>query len=258
MSHCSPPAACQTWPVSCLPCSLTSPPSRPHTLCPTTTMPGEVDLQTHAHTHTHTIQCSRKRWNKPGYDSDALLFPAPDSFPSPPRPPCMLLWQPLDFRWLAKASPTPSNSQSWGPAAPWENAAQRLGLFVGQPGWEWVLCLAAHLCSRRSFIPSQLTVNFSLLLSDLQFGGTPAKKWVSPDIRDGHEDVTQLSVPICLRLISLPVVCFMPDRSSSGVSWWRRSRREEAAGSQRRCAPAPTGLTPPIPWHLRPCLSPRW
>ena len=118
---------------------------------------------------------------------------------------------------------------------------------------------STHLCfRRRSFFPSQLTVDFSVLLSDLQFAGTPAKKWVSRHQRWSRG--CDSAVPSYLFAADFsPVVCFMPDQSSSGVSWWRRSRQEgEVAGSQRRCAPAPTGLMPPIPWHLHPCLSLRW
>lgn len=51
-------AVCQIWPVSCSPCSQTSPPFRPHTLCPTTTMPGEV----RPHTHTLYLANAVQAW----------------------------------------------------------------------------------------------------------------------------------------------------------------------------------------------------
>lgn len=76
------PTVCQTWPVSCSPCSLISPPSRPHTLCPTTTTPGEVGTRTtntHIFIATHPPVSPRFLWcyrGNPPMSGD-LLKPAP-------------------------------------------------------------------------------------------------------------------------------------------------------------------------------------
>lgn len=91
----------------------------------------------------------------------------------------MLPWQPLDIRWPAETSPAHSNSQPRSPIALWENAAQWLGLFISQPGWKWVQRFSQHSVLFLFPARSPHSVILFSSSSDLQFGGTPAKKWVT-------------------------------------------------------------------------------